>query len=373
MAAAAASAPAPVAILQSTGAVYDVQFVSAGRLLSGGVDGDVKVWELQDRRSRCSWTAADGPLLSVHSLGGGSECLSQSKGGTLQLWDLETQASLWRADTGSCSFARALLMEPHEVSASSCCVCTPLGEPHVLGVFDVRAAGRRCELSLQRPAFQPSGAAAALQGTGSPAGMAMSLSPVPALNPSSLLAVYESTDACVWDVRSPRGPVADSVLAGDPASPAICAAVMWRQVWVSSADGTITILRLRSSGQLQRCSSTKVEAAEAPYSQEAAADLWQAEKAGVNLLAVRPDLRLVAGARWDRRVELFDVKTARSLGRLRCHDGGVLGCAFDRERGALATAGEDGRIALWGVLSETYAGPAAAARHDAAASAEGGG
>jgi len=151
-----------------------------------------------------------------------------------------------------------------------------------------------------------------------------------------------------------------SVLAGDPAAPAICAAVMWRQVWVSCSDGTIHALKLRPSGQLKRSTGSVVRAAPTPYSREAPeAESWQTDKSGVNMLAVRPDLRLVAGARWDRRVELFDVKTAQSLGRLHCHDAGVLGAAFDRERGALATAGEDGRIALWGALSETYAGPVA--------------
>merc|ERR1712232_1403285 len=88
-----------------------------------------------------------------------------------------------------------------------------------------------------------------------------------------------------------------------------------------------------------------------------AADQWQSGKEGVNVLVARPDLRLVVAARWDRRVELFDAKTATSLGRLQCHDGGVLCAAFDSDRGTFATGSEDGRIALWGTLADTYLGP----------------
>ncbi|CAK9012562.1 unnamed protein product [Durusdinium trenchii] len=78
---------------------------------------------------------------------------------------------------------------------------------------------------------------------------------------------------------------------------------------------------------------------------------------GINALAVRPDLRLVAAARWDRRVELFDGKTAKSLNRLVCHDDAVLSVAFEREKGSFATGGADGRIAIWSLFCESYLGP----------------
>ncbi|CAE7216797.1 speE [Symbiodinium sp. KB8] len=99
-----------------------------------------------------------------------------------------------------------------------------------------------------------------------------------------------------------------------------------------------------------------VRAAPTPYGQPLEQPVYKDDKQGVNAFAVRPDLRLVAAARWDRRVELFDAKTATSLGRLACHDGGVLCVSFDRQRGALAAGGEDGRIAVWGLFSETYEG-----------------
>eukprot|EP00913_Durusdinium_trenchii_P035447 g33173.t1 len=126
-------------------------------------------------------------------------------------------------------------------------------------------------------------------------------------------------------------------------------------------------------------SSSKVQAAEAPYHQPANEIKYMAEKRGINALAVRPDLRLVAAARWDRRVELFDgktlrcrvvscglvqgplvtlhTKTAKSLNRLVCHDDAVLSVAFEREKGSFATGGADGRIAIWSLFCESYLGP----------------
>ena len=64
-------------------------------------------------------------------------------------------------------------------------------------------------------------------------------------------------------------------------------------------------------------------------------------------------------------VKVLNVKTANTLGRLQCHEGGVLCTSFDRDRGALATGSDDGRIALWGILSDTYVGPVPLNRHDA--------
>ncbi|CAE7512694.1 GUP1, partial [Symbiodinium necroappetens] len=168
-----------------------------------------------------------------------------------------------------------------------------------------------------------------------------------------LLATYESTACCLWDVRSPRQPLF-SCYAGDPQSPAICSAVLWRKAWVACAGGRISQIRLRADG-LEVARS--VRAAPTPYGQPLEQPVYKDDKQGVNAFAVRPDLRLVAAARWDRRVELFDAKTATSLGRLACHDGGVLCVSFDRQRGALAAGGEDGRIAVWGLFSETYEGP----------------
>merc|ERR1711920_729342 len=133
---------------------------------------------------------------------------------------------------------------------------------------------------------------------------------------------------------------------------------MGRRVWVACSNGEIRSLRIRGQTTLQQ-ESSPVQPALTAYSSDSGdrQETWQSERCGINVLAVRPDLRLVAAARWDHRVELFDSKTAASLGRLQCHDKGVLCAAFDRERGALATGSEDGRIALWGALSETYMGP----------------
>merc|ERR1712232_1340932 len=162
---------------------------------------------------------------------------------------------------------------------------SPSMEQHVIGVFDVREDGHRCNLTLESSAMPRK----ARPGVGGEAqnqlGMCMALCGVPCLGPNHLLAVYESTDTCIWDLRNPQLPYSPSKLAGDPASPAICAAMLWRQVWVASADGSIRILKLRKSGELELAPAT-VQAEAAPYVQKVDSDsnaheTWQSEKGGV--------------------------------------------------------------------------------------------
>ncbi|CAE7254453.1 Gnb1l [Symbiodinium natans] len=348
---------APSVIIRSrAGGVYSLSFISAGKLLSGSLKGEVSLWDLHDQRPDATWKVSDETVLSLLALAKGQQCLSQGKDGRVGLWDVETQKASWEVGTGSCAFARLAVMpssggDPWESQASDVLFCSPLAEPHEIGVFDCRkaTAPQQCsQLVLSAPIPCP--------GSTSPlsTGMCMDLSAAPALGPHALLATYESTACCLWDLRSPSEPLS-SCYAGDPRSPAICSAMLWRKAWVACADGHISQVKLRLEGL--EATRSSVRAAPAPYRQSTGQPVYKEDKQGVNAFAVRPDLRLVAAARWDRRVELFDAKTATSLGRLACHDGSVLCVTFDRQRGALAAGGEDGRIAAWGLFSETYTGP----------------
>merc|ERR1712113_1116338 len=105
--------------------------------------------------------------------------------------------------------------------------------------------------------------------------MCMALCPVLALGPSYMLAVYESTAACIWDLRSPRAPATSIVLARDPQSPAICATVIWRRCWIACANGEIARLRIRGQDTLQKDSSS-VKPSPAAYADGAQQDMFQA-------------------------------------------------------------------------------------------------
>jgi len=334
--------------------------------LAGTTDGTVEIWDLEDRRVLSAWPATEGGLLSVQGLDSGRSCLSQGKNGCLKLWDVQSKAPTWHASLSSCSFAKSLVL-PRSDSAGldvsqmrndECVVCSPSAEQHVIGVFDMRTDGDKFSLTLDTSARQKKPTQGSSTEVTNPLGMCMALCGVPCLGPTYLISVYESTDTCIWDLRLPREPTSPSVLAGDPNSPSICAVSLWKQAWVACADGSIAVLKVKKNGQLA-CTPTAVHTEDVPYGKDAgnADEAWQNEKGGVNMLAARADLRLVAAARWDHRLELFDVKTARSLGRLPCHNASVLSAAFDRERGALATGGEDGRIALWSIFVDSYTGP----------------
>ncbi|CAK9047527.1 ASTRA-associated protein 1, partial [Durusdinium trenchii] len=268
--------PAPATILRSRGgAIYSVCFASPEQLLSGSLAGEVSLWDLQDQRPAWTWKASTQTVLSVQCFEGC--CLSQGKDGRVKLWDMQSQELQWEVSTGSCSFCRVLPLD----TSGTFSFCSPLSEPEELGIFDARAPQPQIgHLVLPRA-----------DGTSSP-GMCMDLCHCPALGSFVILATYESADLALWDVRMPRQP--SSYLAGDPTCPAICSAVLWRKVWLSCAGGQLKMLRLRDGIEL---SSSKVQAAEAPYHQPANEIKYMAEKRGINALAVRPDLRLVAAAR----------------------------------------------------------------------------
>eukprot|EP00439_Symbiodinium_sp_Y106_P078177 s21_g16.t6 len=150
---------APSVIIRSrSGGVYSLSFVSAGKLLSGSLHGEVSLWDLRDQRPDASWKVSDETVLSVWALAQGQQCLSQSKDGRVGLWDVEVQKASWEVRTDSCAFARLAVMpgnggDPWSAKASDCSFCSPLSEPHEIGVFDCReaTAAMRCQLILSTP------------------------------------------------------------------------------------------------------------------------------------------------------------------------------------------------------------------------------
>ena len=174
-----------------------------------------------------------------------------------------------RVRTDATTFARSLVLpaaggSPLDAASASCLILSPLGEAHVVGAFDCRSDGRTCDLALGASAAKASARPPGGVGDGSQSlGMCMALCALPALGATHVLATYESTDTCVWDLRAPRAPLLPSVLAGDPASPAICAAAVWKRAWVACADGGIRMVRIRAD-RLQPVGGA-VEAAPVAY------------------------------------------------------------------------------------------------------------
>eukprot|EP00971_Amphidinium_carterae_P281471 5588090-Amphidinium_carterae.4 len=264
----------------------------------------------------------------------------------IQLWDVVAGTSAWQATVGDApSFARCQVLpangeDPLDAAPSSCLFCSSCEEG--VALFDCRDASAKPTLRLPDPRTSAD-ATGITKSSPSSCGMCMSLCKVGAMGPHHLTAVYESTEAYLWDIRQPQAPLSGTAV-GAAASPALCAATLWRTVWVACADGGICSAKIRKDGTLQAL----------PQVVEAQVGASQEGKIGYNMLTARPDLRLVVAAQWDKRIGLFDAKTAKRLGALQCHDGGVLCACFDRIRGTFATGGEDGRIALWGTLADSY-------------------
>ncbi len=71
---------------------------------------------------------------------------------------------------------------------------------------------------------------------------------------------------------------------------------------------------------------------------------------GTAALAFRQEGRLLAGATWDGRVRLFDVKAGVPLASLRYHSKAATAVAWANDaRGTLASGARDGCVALWEV------------------------
>src|SRR5262249_16620234 len=69
----------------------------------------------------------------------------------------------------------------------------------------------------------------------------------------------------------------------------------------------------------------------------------------VDALAFSPAGDLLASARRDSSVALYDLTARRRLALVRGHDAGVWGVAFSPDGTALATASADGTVRLWDV------------------------
>lgn len=86
----------------------------------------------------------------------------------------------------------------------------------------------------------------------------------------------------------------------------------------------------------------------------------QITNAGINVLQIRPDDKIVAAACWDLTVRLFSWKSMKLLAVLDSHSTGVLNIVYSEFSAAswnsakymLAVANKDNKITLWDVFNE---------------------
>ncbi|GAB4817411.1 hypothetical protein N2152v2_004457 [Parachlorella kessleri] len=73
---------------------------------------------------------------------------------------------------------------------------------------------------------------------------------------------------------------------------------------------------------------------------------------GVNAVAIRGDGRIIATAGWDGRVRVFKYRTGEPLAVLKYHRSAMTAVRFSPKTHLLASASQDGTIALWSIYQE---------------------
>ncbi|CBZ54003.1 conserved hypothetical protein [Neospora caninum Liverpool] len=253
----------------------------------------------------------------------------------------------------------------------------PVAEAEAIGIFDLRArqqtAVARPALLLKRSPFASRTSVPSL-----PWGMVQAIAHVPKLASPHIVAAYERPCVALWDLRQSRAPLSSAPLSSRDASPPSALTVHRNQCWVGCFDGELSVLKIRKSGDLHlqttlhlfpeknptglgsvSLASTKLSAPSLPHP--------EGDLARSRLLlsaAFRPDGAVVAVGASDGGVRLFEAKSARCLGTLEASRGSASQgdtagtasvIAWCPRSGVLASGGGvGGRIALWGLYTETF-------------------
>jgi WD40 repeat protein len=313
-------------------------------LLAGDQAGQLKAWSLSTRRPAASWyaTASREAVLSVHELSEG-RWLSQSKNGTLSVWNAERIISGSEQDANGAAVEASVTVDLH-----SFCKCEVVDEQTVLvpadggiacGLWDIRSAHVEAK-------FSPSGEASQTLASGprGPTGMCMALG---ATGACYLLGGYEDGSVQLWDTRNTR-PLHASRPHTEPVfgiggvlfpprnpSSAVCSAACVS----GGADGNLVINTWKKSADKEKVSWD--DGTKFPI-------VCEGSK-GISTVHARNDAKIVAAGCWDGKVRLYSLKKPRILASMACHSKGVQCVRFSKDSSLLATCSEDMRIAVWQV------------------------
>lgn len=322
-------------------------------LYSGDAEGNLLVWDLQQRRSVSSHRLhpTSAGVLSLAWLD--NVLLSQGRDGTLKGWAV--------LDNGSCSRDPILVVQTYSYNFCRCSII-PLtpgtleeifscgGAPELKQDTAPRTEGLGKHWQLGMAGSDP--ATVELwkiidseavrweelkQREETKMGMCMALQLFKRSDSEALYAAagYEDGTVAVWDADKPDSPIMSSRLHSEP----IMALTIDSQGKGGVSGSAEDILALFSINWDK-------------YELHKQADI-PLKKPGVAALALRHDGKVLASAGWDGKVRLFHGKTQKPLAVLQYHRSGVQDVCFDRKSNLLASASKEGSIALWSVFTDT--------------------
>ncbi|GAA2888011.1 hypothetical protein GCM10010517_51920 [Streptosporangium fragile] len=301
------TAPGPV-LTPTTGALEGVLTDHGGRavpsvavtpdgsrVVSGGGDGTIRIWDLDTGRQRAALTGHTGTVSSVAVTPDGSRVVSGGGDGTIRIWDLETgRQRAMRADHGGWVYSVAVTPDGSRVVS---------GGHGPIWVWDLRS-GRRRAMRADH------------------GGWAV---PSVAVTPDGSRVVSSGGDGTIriWDLRSGRQ---RAVLTGHTDAVAVAVTPDGRRAISTGGDRTVRVWDLDTGRQ---------QAALTGHTG------W------VGPVAVTPDGRLAVSGGGDRTVRVWDLDTGRQRATLTGHTGEVCSVTVTPDGRRAISGGSDGTIRVW--------------------------
>jgi WD40 repeat protein len=325
------------------GDVFSVAFSPDGRTLATTTtQGNVRLWNVATRSARGQpLSGHDGLVTSIRFSPDGSTLASADQSGRILLWDVRSQTRIGDPLVGHTGQTTLLgFTDDGEglVSSSSEEIATWRLDGATLGTrLDAHAAAggyadgrvRLWDPTRRRPIGQP-------LVTGAPAVYDVALSPDGRL----LAAAGGAQDATgpgrllLWDTATRRQVAAATV------APTTAVTLAF------TPDGR-TLVAGTAGGQILRWDVDGLRPQGEPWT--------VGEPEAAVTIALSPDGHTLAVAPTEI-VQLMDLTTGRTLGKLRGHINNLNGLAFNSDGTRLTSAGYDGRLILWDVAARRAIG-----------------
>lgn len=327
-------------------------------LISGSLDGDIKLWSLSSRRAITRTGAHSQSVISVLDMPGndGAKFLSAGRDECMKLWDINTLTSTAYPvsvfHTGAKHFCNVSsdFYAHKSINTASNIVLSPSANEHCALLWDARTGSviQKIDIGSEH------GMITALHLNSSRAQQYLCSDVLVGLEDGSLTAI---------DLRMNRKADADSGRIDDPVTsqnvalhdkqPLMCidASPDGTSVLTGGADQSIHYTSKLSQEQCEKYQNT-VYPSIIPVPEKRAT----LNRPGTSSIKYRPDGRIVVSAHWDHTVRIFDPKKSplRPLAVLSHHRESVFAVAFSPKGTMFATASKDATIALWTVYSDTY-------------------
>lgn len=355
--------PDPVSVLRGHRAsVTALAFHDPSFLVSGDLDGELKIWNVVKRRPDIS-ARVHNPAAGVIGIGAskflGRKILSQGRDGTVKFWELAeghlSREPLMIVHTEAYHFCKLSICRPASCTmnasvseiadasnepsdgndANAGSLSTEEGKvylalagksPSMVDVWDVEAG----KLAMH---FGQDTCAELLPQTKS-FGMCMSLQAYTQLHGEGFLHVvagYEDGSMVMWDARNTKIPCLTTRFHQEPVL-SIALDGPCRGGVSGAADERVIFFSL--DYQQNSCHLRN----EVTLGNPGTADI-----------SIRQDDKIIATAGWDRRVRIYDYRRSRALANLKYHSDLVNSVCFSEDCKLLASASKDGTIALWSI------------------------